>query len=162
MPDSARAGSRRTSGPVAGDTLGSVTSPVAGEQSRYGVVRSQPGWCRAGAQADRRARQYVLTSTWGEVQPTTDDENAYLSSHSWAEYGAWHLGLTAGANDETKARYAFGCGNFRQVHRMVLIACLYRGAEWRHKEVELASHDLLQRRPPATSWPGIFVSPQLS
>jgi hypothetical protein len=25
-----------------------------------------------------------------------------------------------------------------------LIACQYRAAEWRHKEVELAAHDLLQ------------------
>jgi hypothetical protein len=27
---------------------------------------------------------------------------------------------------------------------MGLIACLYRAAEWRHKRVELAAHDLLQ------------------
>ena len=26
-----------------------------------------------------------------------------------------------------------------------MIACLYRAAEWRHKEIELAAHDLLQR-----------------
>jgi hypothetical protein len=31
------------------------------------------------------------------------------------------------------------------VHRSGLIACVYRAAEWRHKEVELAAHDLLQR-----------------
>ncbi|MDQ4039775.1 MAG: hypothetical protein M3313_15855 [Actinomycetota bacterium] len=90
------------------------------------------------------ARQYVLTSSWGEVQPTAEDENAYLQSHSWAEYGAWHLGLTDGARDQTKARYAFGYGDFRRVHRMGLIACMYRAAEWRHKGVELAAHDLLQ------------------
>ena len=28
-------------------------------------------------------------------------QNAYLERHSWDEYAAWHLGLTAGANDET-------------------------------------------------------------
>ena len=27
---------------------------------------------------------------------------------------------------------------------MGLIACLYRAAEWRHKEIELAAHELLQ------------------
>jgi hypothetical protein len=27
---------------------------------------------------------------------------------------------------------------------MGLIACQYRVAEWRHKQVELAAHDLLQ------------------
>jgi hypothetical protein len=27
---------------------------------------------------------------------------------------------------------------------MGLIACLYRAAEWRHKDIELAAHELLQ------------------
>ena len=43
-----------------------------------------------------------------------------------------------------KARYAFGYGDFRRLHRTGLIACVYRAAEWRHKEVELAAHELLQ------------------
>jgi hypothetical protein len=90
------------------------------------------------------ARQYVLDSDWADAQPSADDENAYLESHTWDEYARWHLGLTEGANDETKARYAFVCGDLRRVHRTGLIACVYRAAEWRHKEVELAAHDLLQ------------------
>jgi hypothetical protein len=91
-----------------------------------------------------KARQYVLRSDWGDVQPKAKDENAFLESHSWEEYGAWHLGLTDDATDETKARYAFVYGDFRRVHRTGLIACQYRAAEWRHKEIELAAHDLLQ------------------
>ena len=91
------------------------------------------------------ARQYVLDSDWGEAQPKADDENEFLKSHSWDEYAAWHLGLTDGANDETKARYAFVYGDLRRVHRTGLIACVYRASEWRHKEIELAAHDLLQR-----------------
>ena len=99
------------------------------------------------SQAERLidARQYVLDSDWGEVQPRAEDQNAYLESHSWAEYAAWHLGLTEGATDETKARYAFVYGDLRRVHRSGLIACVYRAAEWRHKDVELAAHELLQR-----------------
>jgi hypothetical protein len=89
-------------------------------------------------------RQYVLTSDWGESQPSAETENAYLDRHTWEEYGAWHLGLTEGANDETKARYAFAFGDLRRVHRSGLIACVYRAAEWRHKTIELAAHDLLQ------------------
>jgi hypothetical protein len=91
------------------------------------------------------ARQYVLRSDWGDVQPSAAQENAYLESHSWEEYGRWHLGLTEGAGDETKARHAFVFGDFRRVHRSGIIACHYRAAEWRHKEIELAAHDLLQR-----------------
>lgn len=90
------------------------------------------------------SRQYVLDSDWTAAQPGAADENAYLERHDWREYGAWHLGLTEGATDETKARYAFVYGDFRRVHRMALIACEFRAAEWRHKAIELAAHDLLQ------------------
>ena len=90
------------------------------------------------------ARQYVLDSDWGDVQPDAEAGNAFLERNSWDAYAAWHLGLTVGANDETKARYGFVYGDFRRVHRAGLIACVYRAAEWRHKQVELAAHDLLQ------------------
>ncbi len=90
------------------------------------------------------ARQYVLESDWGEAQPRAEDENRFLASHTWDDYSAWHLGLTDGATDETKGRYAFVYGDFRRIHRMGLIACQFRAAEWRHKEIELAAHDLLQ------------------
>ena len=90
------------------------------------------------------SRQYVLDSDWGTVQPRAKAENASLARHSFEEYAAWHLGLTEGATDGTKARYAFVYGDFRRVHRSGLIACVYRASEWRHKEVELAAHELLQ------------------
>jgi hypothetical protein len=90
------------------------------------------------------AHQYVLESVWGDVQPSTDEENRFLETHSWDDYGSWHLGLTEGASDDTKSRYAFVYGDLRRVHRMGLIACQYRAAEWRHKQIELAAHELLQ------------------
>ena len=100
--------------------------------------------------ADARCRelsgkkQYVLDSDWGSVQPGAEAQNAFLERHSWEEYAAWHLGLTEGATDETKARYAFVYGDLRRVHRTALIACVYRASEWRHKDVVLAALDLLQ------------------
>jgi hypothetical protein len=90
------------------------------------------------------ARRYVLDSDWGDAQPGAEAENVFLEKHSWDDYAAWHLGLTEGANDETKARYAFVYGDFQRIHRTGLIACVYRASEWRHKEIELAAHDLLQ------------------
>ena len=106
----------------------------------YDVNRDAVAHCRALIEK----KQYVLDSDWGESQPGADAQNAYLDKHSWDEYAAWHLGLTEGANDETKARYAFVYGDLRRVHRTALIACVYRASEWRHKDVELAAHDLLQ------------------
>jgi hypothetical protein len=90
------------------------------------------------------SRQYVLDSNWGDSQPSAADETAYLEKHSWDEYSLWFLGLTEGANPETKARHAFVYGDFRRIHRSGLIACIYRAAEWRHKAVEKAAYDLLQ------------------
>lgn len=98
-----------------------------------------------------RSRQYVLDSDWGEAQPRATTENDYLERHSWDDYAAWHLGLTEGATDETKARYAFVYGDLRRLHRTGLIACVYRASEWRHKEIELAAHDLLQELDAATT-----------
>lgn len=97
---------------------------------------NEPGVERAKQLID--ARQYVLDSSWGDVQPSPDDENAYLDGHSWDDYAAWHLALTdRGATRSSN-------GDFRRIHRMGLIACQYRAAEWGHKEIELAAHDLLQ------------------
>ena len=89
-------------------------------------------------------RQYVLRSEWGDVQPRAAAENAYLESHGWEKYAQWFLGLTDGAAEHTKARYAFVIGDFRRIHRSGIIACHYRAAEWRHKAIELAAHELLQ------------------
>jgi hypothetical protein len=89
------------------------------------------------------AGQYRVRSQWAEAQPRADEQNAFLKSHSWDEYGAWHLALTEGPADDTKARYAFGYGDFRRLHRMGLIACYYRAAEWGHTDVMIAAHNLL-------------------
>jgi len=111
-----------------------------GDMARYAVNDEASAYVRE--LIDKR--QYVLDSDWGTVQPNAEAQNAYLERHGWEAYARWHLGLTDGANDETKARYAFVVGDFRRVHRTALIACVYRASEWRHKEVELAAHDLLQ------------------
>ncbi|HEV3402316.1 MAG TPA: hypothetical protein VG078_10890 [Acidimicrobiales bacterium] len=103
---------------------------------------NEAGVAKARALID--ARRYVVRSRWADVQPAAEDENAFLENHTWDEYGQWHLALTDGVKEETKARYAFVFGDFRRLHRMGLISCHYRAAEWEHKEIELAAHDLLQ------------------
>ena len=137
------AASRR---PVAPRPRSSCAASTPAGSVQNAAVASYTVNPRAVAHARRLidAKQYVLRSEWGEAQPRAADENAFLDSHTWDEYAAWHLGLTEGAPDETKARYAFVYGDFRRLHRMGLIACHYRAAEWGHKEIELAAHELLQ------------------
>jgi hypothetical protein len=121
---------------MAPGTAGNIVTMAAYSVNKAAVAR---------ARALIDARQYVLDSDWGESQPRAGDENSYLKSHSWEQYSEWFLGLTEGAKDETKARYAFVYGDFRRIHRTGLIACVYRAAEWRHKDVERAAYDLLQQ-----------------
>ena len=88
----------------------------------------------------------MLDSDWGDVAAQRRRSRTRSSSPTpGTSTASWHLGLTEGASDETKARYAFVYGDLRRIHRTGLIACVYRAAEWRHKDVELAAHELLQR-----------------
>ena len=63
------------------------------------------------------ARQYVLDSDWGEVQPRADAQNAFLETHSWDEYAEWHLGLTEGAADRPDRLCLPSRGMAAQGHR---------------------------------------------
>ena len=100
-----------------------------------------------------RSRRFVpgvirthAENSWGWLSPDAVllPKTLKASGYHSAIIGKWHLGLTEGAKDETKARYAFVFGGFRRIHRMGIIACHYRAAEWGHKEIELAAHRLLQ------------------
>ena len=91
------------------------------------------------------ARRYVVRSEWPEVQPSAASENDFLDRNDWEAYSRWHLGLTDGAPDETKARYAFVFGDLHRLHRSGLMACRFRATQWDHKEIELASHELIQK-----------------
>ena len=102
---------------------------------------------RAVAQARRLidAHQYVLERRLGRRSsrvPTTRTRSWSRTPGATTPHGISEF--TDGASDDTKARYAFAYGDLRRVHRMGLIACQYRAAEWGHKEIELAAHELLQ------------------
>ncbi|HJY24716.1 MAG TPA: hypothetical protein VJ649_03465 [Actinomycetes bacterium] len=87
--------------------------------------------------------QYVLDSSWAQANPSADEENAFLDSHSWAEYGEWHLGVDESADEETKERFGFPCGDFRRVHRSGLIAAKQRAAQNDYADIERAADALL-------------------
>jgi hypothetical protein len=139
----ATAAAKRLSDVMGGSSGDAVGAAVASEsESVASYTVNEQGVAHARRLID--AHQYVLRSRWNDVQPRAADQNAFLKTHSWDDYSAWHLALTYGAADDTKARYAFVYGDFRRLHRMGLIACHYRAAEWNHKEIELAAHELLQ------------------
>ena len=109
---------------------------------------------RPGSRTTRKlvaARQYGCAASGARSSPKAAAENAYLRNHDWDAYGAWFLGLTDGADEETKARYAFVFGDFRRIHQSGVIACHYRAAEWRTRRSSSPAHELLQELDAATA-----------
>lgn len=101
--------------------------------------------------AIRRARRLieggrcVLSSDWSVARPSADDEDALLEANSWEEYSAWHLGVDDGEQYDTRERYAFPTGDFRQVHRSALVHALIHAERDGHMAVKRAAEDLLAR-----------------
>jgi hypothetical protein len=108
----------KTYGPLASDSEATFRARSSLAQVRENArmaayTLNEDAVRRAKARID--ARQYVLRSRWQNVQPRAREQNAFLKTHSWEECAAWHLGLTEGADEETKARYAFVYGDLRRL-----------------------------------------------
>ena len=97
-----------------------------------------------------RAKKYVLDSDWGRVQPSAEEQNAFLAKHSWDEYAGGTSASPWARTTRPRPGTALSMATFRRLHRTGLIACVYRASEWRHKAIELAAHDLLQLLDEAT------------
>ena len=91
--------------------------------------------------------RYVRDSDWSEAQPSTDDENAYLSDHSWEEYGRWFLAIDEDAGEKSKDRYRFPVGDFTRIHRSGLIAAGQLADEWDHSGIREKVLSLLEEVP---------------
>ena len=80
---------------------------------------------------------------WGEHNPGSAEENAYLQKHEIEEYAKWHLGEDKSKAEDTKGRYKFPYGDFKTVHRDGLIAAKERAAQQGYQDVEKAADELL-------------------
>ena len=91
------------------------------------------------------ARQYVLDSDWGDVQPNA--ETAELVS-GWSFLGRVRRLAPRPHRRAPPIRPRPAMGSSSAISAgctgPALIACVYRAAEWRHKTVERAAYDLLQ------------------
>jgi len=91
------------------------------------------------------AGDYDDTTEWSDAATSADDENAEIEKHGYEAFGAWHLAVDPDASEETKGRYKFPYGDFRQVYRSGLIAAKQRAAQNDHAAIEKAAGELLDR-----------------
>jgi hypothetical protein len=80
---------------------------------------------------------------WGEHNPGSTEENAFLKKHEIDEYAQWHLGEDKSQSEDNKGRYKFPYGDFKTVHRDGLIAAKERAAQQGYRDIEQAADELL-------------------
>lgn len=81
---------------------------------------------------------------WAQHQPSAEEENEFIRAHGFDEYAKWHLGIDEGHTENSKARYKFPYGDFKNVRRSALLAVKGRASQYQHYEVEKAAIELIQ------------------
>lgn len=82
-------------------------------------------------------------SDWGDVQPSNDEQDAFLKEHDWDTYEKWYLGIHEDAPEQTRDRFLFLYGDFDVVHRSALKAIKERADEEDYPLIENAVDHLL-------------------
>jgi hypothetical protein len=75
---------------------------------------------------------------WSEHRPTAQEENAFISTFGYAEYGKWHLGIDDEEREDTKAHYKFPYGDFKKVHRCAVLSAESRAGQYKYQDIENA------------------------
>jgi hypothetical protein len=76
---------------------------------------------------------------WQVHRPSVEEENRFIQAYGYAEYAKWHLGIDESHAPNTKARYKFPCGDFKNVHRCALLAAQNRANQFNHRDIENAA-----------------------
>ena len=79
---------------------------------------------------------------WGEHQPSAEAENEFIRLHGFGEYAKWHLGIDDRYAENTKRRYRFPYGDFKNIHRCGVLAAQSRAGQYQYHEIKNAAAQL--------------------
>ena len=82
---------------------------------------------------------------WDEINPGTQEEDAFIREHGVAAYAKWHLGVKEGGSREDKTTYSFPYGDFKNVHRSALMAAEERAKQYSHFAIRDAAVELISQ-----------------
>jgi hypothetical protein len=93
-----------------------------------------------------KERHFIADSkgAWRGHQPSANEENEFIRLHGFGEYAKWHLGIDDHYPENTKQRYKFPYGDFKNVHRCGLLAAKARARQYGYTEIENAAAKLEQ------------------
>ena len=81
---------------------------------------------------------------WSKHRPSADEENQFIRVHGFGEYAKWHLGIDERYGVNTKRRYKFPYGDFKDVHRCGLLAARSRAAQFKYSDIDDAVARLIE------------------
>jgi len=79
---------------------------------------------------------------WTDDRPSANQENLFIRRNGFAEYAKWHLAVDERYPENTKRRYKFPYGDFKNVHRCGLLAVKARARQYGYAEIESAAAEL--------------------
>jgi len=79
---------------------------------------------------------------WSKHRPSAIEENEFIRLHGFTQYAKWHLGIDRRFPENTKRRYKFPYGDFKNVHRCGLLAVKARARQYGYAEIETAAAEL--------------------
>ena len=91
-----------------------------------------------------KERQVVADGkgAWTKHRPSADEENEFIRLHGFAQYAKWHLGIDRRFPENSKRRYRFPYGDFKNVHRCGLLAAKARARQYGYAEIGNAAEEL--------------------
>ena len=81
-------------------------------------------------------------SEWSRHRPSAEEENEFIRVYGFDEYAKWHLGIDDTHAVNSKGRYKFPYGNFKDVHRCAVLAAKSRASQYKHDEIKKAATQL--------------------
>ena len=77
------------------------------------------------------------------AKPSNQQEEQFLKTHSWEEFGAWYLGAHYDRPENTRNRYEFPIGDFNLIHDQIY---------WRFKSERILIIMMILLKLPKSWW----------
>ena len=79
---------------------------------------------------------FDVRDAWSEHRPSAQTEDEFLEAHGFTEYAKWYLGINDEKHENTKGRYEFPYGDFKDVHRCGVLTAESRAGQYNHFDIE--------------------------
>jgi hypothetical protein len=86
--------------------------------------------------------------TWDE-RDACSEHQPLIREHGFPAFAKWRLEINSEKGENTKGRYEFPYGDFRNVHRCAVISAESRAGQYKHFDIERAAahlHEMIDEK----------------